>query len=464
MKICILNGSPKSNHHSITMYSAAYLANAFPEHTYIPIEIAHRIKKLQRDEEEYRKVIETIRSVDVVLWAFPIYKFWVPAQLVRFIELVSEHEDEPAFSGKYTTLLTTSIRCFDFTAHHYIYQVSADWGMKPVRGFSSEMNDIKNAAQREHLKKFFARFLWRIEKQMPEDGLAAPSIPSTNFLYEPGDVAECEKTPAKKVVLIADAQEQDHNLLRMIDTVKKRLPYPMEEIKLHTAMSTDAWCMGCVKCMVTGQCVQKDGFAEILRQLKESDIIVVATPLHNLGISSKMKMFLDRTIVFGHTPGLAARQPIVLQLVSGPLRQLPNTRQALVSCFKRLAASDVTVVTDEVASSEELTERLVGAVEEIVWTSDAGLYLPELFLEKGGHILLRDFMYKNRAILPHDHSHCVEMGLYKELQLDLGNELFNRLGVFLMHFPFVKNWLMKNSLKVLRKQMINAYPQTLPWE
>lgn len=446
------------------MYYAAYLANVFPEHTFIPLAISQRINKIQRDADEYRQVMDTIRSADVVLWAFPIYKFWIPAQLIRFIELVSERGDEKDLAGKYTTVLTTSIRCFDHTAHNYIHQTSADWGMNFARGFSAEMEDIKDIEQREHLKNFFKRFLRRAEKQMPMEEAAPLPLPQSGFRYEPPDVETQAKNRDKKATLITDATDQDVNLLRMMDVFQKQLPYPVTQINLHDAMAANAWCVGCVKCIITGKCSKKDDFESILDPFTSSDILIVATAIRGRGISSTLKMFLDRTIVFGHTPGLIDQKPVVALLVSGPLRQLSDVQQMLRCSLKRFGVADVMLVTDEGDDSAQLTQRLISCVDELVWTSDSGFYMPDLFPNKAARTLLRDFMYTHRGVLPIDHSICKKKKLYGHLQLDVGNEIFNRIGVFATQFPNIRTWLAKNTQKILINNLKRAFPAEPPWK
>lgn len=55
------------------------------------------------------------------------------------------------------------------------------------------------------------------------------------------------------------------------------------------------FCRGCFACQKTGQCVIRDDMAEILIKMKESDLIVFATPIYFYGMCGAMKNFLDRT-------------------------------------------------------------------------------------------------------------------------------------------------------------------------
>ena len=57
-------------------------------------------------------------------------------------------------------------------------------------------------------------------------------------------------------------------------------------------------CLGCYKCWMEtpGICVQKDDAAALLEKLRDSDIVVYATPLYVFGMSAQLKAFFDRII------------------------------------------------------------------------------------------------------------------------------------------------------------------------
>ena len=54
------------------------------------------------------------------------------------------------------------------------------------------------------------------------------------------------------------------------------------------------YCIGCLSCMKTQRCVQKDDAAEIAEKVKRADILVFATPIYYYEMSGQMKTLLDR--------------------------------------------------------------------------------------------------------------------------------------------------------------------------
>jgi len=56
------------------------------------------------------------------------------------------------------------------------------------------------------------------------------------------------------------------------------------------------YCKGCYYCMKNGKCYQKDDFNSLIFLLKESDVILFATPVYFYSMSGQMKVFIDRFV------------------------------------------------------------------------------------------------------------------------------------------------------------------------
>ena len=53
-------------------------------------------------------------------------------------------------------------------------------------------------------------------------------------------------------------------------------------------------CMACRACKKTGRCVQKDGMNELIAKIKDSDMLLLATPVYYGSETGPMKTFIDR--------------------------------------------------------------------------------------------------------------------------------------------------------------------------
>ncbi len=57
---------------------------------------------------------------------------------------------------------------------------------------------------------------------------------------------------------------------------------------------TFGFCKGCRSCHNTAECVQHDGFTEIINEFENADIIVAAAPSYWADVPAQFKAFIDR--------------------------------------------------------------------------------------------------------------------------------------------------------------------------
>ncbi len=57
-------------------------------------------------------------------------------------------------------------------------------------------------------------------------------------------------------------------------------------------------CLGCDRCGMNGECVQKDDMQKLRSLILSSDMMVLATPLYYFGFSSQLKLTIDRWYSF----------------------------------------------------------------------------------------------------------------------------------------------------------------------
>lgn len=55
-------------------------------------------------------------------------------------------------------------------------------------------------------------------------------------------------------------------------------------------------CKACYACFKTGRCVQNDDMDEILGKVKDSEVLVLASPTYFLTMTGQMKTFIDRLL------------------------------------------------------------------------------------------------------------------------------------------------------------------------
>ena len=176
MQIAVLNGSPKGMT-SVTMQYVLFLQKKFPQHLFHILNVCHDIKKLEESQNAFPEVLAIVQAADVVLWATPVYVLLVPGPYKRFIELIFERSARSAFLGKYTAVLTTSVRFFDHTARNYLNAICDDLGMRFVGSYSAEMFDLVKEQEQKRVNVDFP--LWMIhqlDKEAKRLGVPRQSI------------------------------------------------------------------------------------------------------------------------------------------------------------------------------------------------------------------------------------------------------------------------------------------------
>jgi multimeric flavodoxin WrbA len=67
-------------------------------------------------------------------------------------------------------------------------------------------------------------------------------------------------------------------------------------------------CRGCQACMKTGCCIHKnDDLPEIMQKIRESDLLILGSPVYENFISGQTKILLDRTFMWIHLIGLMGK-------------------------------------------------------------------------------------------------------------------------------------------------------------
>ncbi|MEA3309266.1 MAG: NAD(P)H-dependent oxidoreductase [Chloroflexota bacterium] len=389
MKITVLNGSPKGKT-SVTMQYVHYIQKEFPQHELKIINSAQRIKKIESDERAFQEILDDVKSSDGVLWASPVYYFLVPSNYKRFIELVSERGAKKVFQDKYTAVLTTSIHFFDHTAHNYLHAICDDLDMRYVGAFSADMTNLLKATERERLRLFAGDFFETIGNQAPISKSYRP-VTWRDFDYLPGDARSKVDVGGKKVVIVTDAQEHQANLRGMIERFKASFSGEIETINLRD-LDIKGSCLGCLQCSYDNQCVYKDEYVAFYNtKIKTADILIFAGTIQDRYLSSRWKMFFDRSFFNGHVPSLIGKQ--LGFIISGPLSQIPNLRQILEAHAEIQRANLAGIVTDEYGAAAEIDSLLQELAGRIVRFAASGYIRPSTFLGIGGTKLFRDAIW-----------------------------------------------------------------------
>ena len=449
MKIAVLNGSPKGKL-SATLQYVNFIQKKFPYHELKIFDIASQIKKIEKDEKAFQEIMEEVRSSEGVLWAFPLYVFLVSSQYKRFIELLWEKKGQDAFKSKYTALLTTSIHFFDHTAHNYMRAICEDLDMKFVGSFPAGMYDLLKEKERGRLIHFAENFFHSIETKIPTLKTFHPLTPR-KFDYTPGDTEDKIKTN-KKVILLTDGSDHQTNLARMIERFKNSFSNGIEVINLHD-LDIKGGCLGCLQCGYDYTCTYtgKDEFIEFYNtRLRTADVLIFTGAIQDRYLSSRWKLFFDRSFFNTHTPSFIGKQ--IGFIISGPLSQVPNLRQILEAYVEFQQANLVDFVTDEYGDSPQIDATLQSFAKRLISFSEKDYVKPRTFLGVGGMKIFRDEVWgKLRFPFQADHRFYGNHGVYDFPQRDYKARMRTTLLRFLTKIPNIRKEIYE---KTMREKMI----------
>jgi multimeric flavodoxin WrbA len=450
VKIVVLNGSPKGNI-SVTLQYVLFIRKKFPQHELKIFNISQEIRKIEKEDRAFQEIIEAVKSADGVLWAFPLYILLVHSNYKRFIELIWERKAESAFKNKYAASLSTSIHFFDHTAHNYINAICDDLDMRFVGAFSADMYDLLKAKEQDRLVRFAEHFFGAIESNILTSKNFRPLV-HRKFDYVPGHVGKKIDVGGKKVLILTDSTDSGTNPGRMVQRFRDSFSSEVELVNLND-VDIKGGCLGCIKCGYDNTCVyqDKDGYVEFFTtKVKAADVLVFAGTIKDRYLSSRWKLFFDRSFFYGHAPKYIGKQ--LGFIISGPLSQIPNLRQIMEAYAEGEGASLVDFVTDEYESSAEIDALLQSLAERLIRFASESYMKSPTFLGVGGIKVFRDDIWgRLRPTFQADHRFYKKHGVYDFPQNDYKTRIMGGIFVLLTRIPaFRKEYARRTKSEMVK--------------
>lgn len=453
MKVVVLSGSPKGKE-SVSLQSMNYLAGKFPAHEYEVFHISQTIKKIESDAETFNKIIDSVKTADLVMWVSPVYTFLIPSQFKRFIELIFERDAMDAFNGKPAGVLMTSINFFDHCGVNYLRSISEDLDMLFCGSFAADSYDLLEENERVKLEVFGEQLLERAEEKMP----LQKAFQKVNYdvrAYSPQSSEEALiDLRGKKLIVIKDRSYSDSNTGKMIASFTRLFKETIDVLNLED-VEIKGGCLGCIQCGFDHECIYdgKDGFTDFFNtRTKDADIIVFAGSVKDRWLSSGWKQFYDRSFFNNHVPVMSGKQ--IGCLISGPLSQLANLREITEAFVEWQRANLVDIVTDEHNDDQNLDAAIRHLATGLAKASEKGYIKPATFLGKGGHKIFRDDIWgRHRFVFQVDHKYYEENGFYDFPQYDEAIIETNKNMMALTADPEMR----KAIRKMLKSEMVKPH-------
>lgn len=408
MNILVLNGSPKGRY-SITLQTVLYLEQMFPQHKFQVLHVGQQIKSFEKD---FVPALDALKQADLLLFSYPVYTFIAPSQLHRFIERIKSSGID--LSAKFATQVTTSKHFYDVTAHRYIQDNCQDMGMKYIKGFSADMDDLLTEKGRKEAVEFFRYVQWCVEQDSYEP-LPFPLKPASHAPVSVPETSDAEKK--RDVVIVTDCGPDDKQLQSMIARFQAVLPLQSRVVNIREYPFMGG-CLGCFNCAVSGKCIYKDGFDDFLRSdIQRADAIVYAFAIKDHSMGATFKQYDDRQFCNGHRT-VTMGMPFGY-LVSGNYSEESNLQMIIEGRCEvggNFLAGVATDETDPDAAIDRLAKTLAYSLEHCYAQ-------PQNFFGVGGMKIFRDLIFLMRGMMKADHKFYKSHGQYDFPQKKKGTVL-----------------------------------------
>jgi len=442
-KIIVIHSSPKASRQAVTAKYIEFLAARYSK---IKFSI-HSVLGCVRNPEKLSLLIQDLENAHAVIWETPVHVYLIPGILQRFLYLIEEKQVQNHFKGFHSTVITTSIRVFDYAAHRHLNYISCRWGMKFHRGYSAEMYDLSETRKRNNFSNFFELFLFHIEKN--HQGLVSPveEFKKSDFKYLLPSTTQTVTDNDQNVVIIKDTSN-NINLNNMIEKFQSTQKTSATIIDFEGLGYNFPFCTGCVHCMID-KCSRSDNFhQDIIEPILTADILIFSLDIGELGTTWRFEVILDRLLAAGHGPYLE-KHPVVGFFTSSDLNFFHYLQDRFRAYFEQKGASTVEFVMPEPGSPGNLTAQIMEfAVSSSEIVSREFSY-PKSFLAKGADFISRDFVYSMRGVLPVDLAFYRKHKLFNYPHRRIGNQIKQAFLTPLLKMGKMKKWVNENSMKIV---------------
>jgi len=451
MKAIIINGSPKGDYSVTLQYARYMLKNSISE--YEVLNIGKSISKYERNASELEKAADLIKNCDCVIWAFPIYTFLVPYQLLKFINLMIDNGFSSAFEGKYSCSVSTSKHFFDHTAHEYIRYVSQIMKMKFVDSYSADTDDLKLDKNRDILKNFGRKFLLAVENKIPvreKYYIENKEIQSLDF--EERNLSGKKETMGKKVLILTDTVDENSNLINMIEVFRNHFKYETEIVNINDKKILGG-CLGCLHCVFFYKCVYKDEYEDFYKNIiLNTDILIYGITVKNGYFNPIWKKYFDRAFCNGHRTSRHGKS--CAYILSGNVKNNPIVNEVIEGRAQVGGENLVGLVSDDENNISAIYDLLVNLASEVEYDVENHSVNPSMFPGIGGTKVFRDLIYSMRGIMKEDHKFYRKNKIYDFPQKDIKSHLFNLSMVVMLSSKKIKKEAFKTSAKMMADKYI----------
>ena len=117
--------------------------------------------------------------------------------------------------------------------------------------------------------------------------------------------------------LIINGSPRKKNTWKIVTQVKRNLDGDFEEI--HLSKEDIPLCKGCHNCVINGEsyCPHHTIIKPIIEKIRDSDGLIIASPVYAMNVTALLKNFLDHTAYLYHRPEFFTKKALVIVSTAG---------------------------------------------------------------------------------------------------------------------------------------------------
>ena len=211
-------------------------------------------------------------------------------------------------------------------------------------------------------------------------------------------------------------------MLAMLGENLAREGLKLEEISLSQYQI--GFCTGCATCLETGSCWVRDDYNSVVRTVLEADAVILASPVYFFNVTAQMKVFLDRSLGYGHRPRGDWKPGLSLSVSAGYGETwVADYLGRVLRTFGAFPVGKFTAIAvgpGEFLGREAVAARAADLARDLAIAVQEGRRYPATDQDLGYWQFMSNLIGENQDFMVADYEHWQELGLFKSFEAYVG--------------------------------------------
>ena len=211
-------------------------------------------------------------------------------------------------------------------------------------------------------------------------------------------------------------------MLAMLGENLAREGLELEEISLSQYQI--GFCTGCATCLETGSFWVRDDYNSVVRTVLEADAVILASPVYFFNVTAQMKVFLDRSLGYGHRPRGDWKPGLSLSVSAGYGETwVADYLGRVLRTFGAFPVGKFTAIAvgpGEFLGREAVAARAADLARDLAIAVKEGRRYPATDQDLGYWQFMSNLIKENRDFMVADYEHWQELGLFKSFEAYVG--------------------------------------------